>query len=124
MTGTIQGPIYLHLARKNDFPGATLVYEDELQVHYIDSLGYLQSAAWPELAPAATNLYERNSELLPSRYFEACHHRRKGLMLRLYSLLFTCPGRCACSLNCKQENAIFINMLKKMSTSHVFWLHS
>ena len=29
MTGTIQGPIYLHLARKNDFPDATLVYEDE-----------------------------------------------------------------------------------------------
>ena len=29
MTGTIQGPIYLHLACKHDFPDATLVYEDE-----------------------------------------------------------------------------------------------
>ena len=60
----------------------------------LDSLGCRQSDAWQELAPAATNLYERNSELLPSRYFEACHHWRKGLMLRFYSLLFTCPGRC------------------------------
>ena len=64
----------------------------------LDSLGCLQSDAWQELAPAATNLYERNSELLPSRYFEACHLWGKGLMLWFYSLLFTCPGRCETGL--------------------------
>ena len=91
MTGTIQGPIYLHLAQE------WLSWCDSGLWGWVactlDSLGCLQSDAWQELAPAATNLYERNSELLPSRYFEACHHRKKGLMIRFDSLLFTCPGR-------------------------------
>ena len=58
------------------------------------SLGSLLSSAWQELVPASTYLSERNSELLPSRYFVACHLRGKCLMLRFPSLLFTDLGRC------------------------------
>ena len=94
MTGTIQGPIYLHLAQE------WLSWCDSGLWGWLagrgtpGSLGCLPSSAWQELAPAYTNLSERNSELLPSRYFVACHHRGKFLMLRFPSLLFTGLGRC------------------------------
>ena len=118
MTGTIQGPIYLHLAQE------WLSWCDSGLWGWVactlDSLGCLQSAAWPELAPAATNLYERNSKLLPSRYFEACHLWGKGLMLRFYSLLFTCPGRCGVGWVVVWHNKIFCCQKKRYCLRLVF----
>ena len=103
MTGTIQGPIYLHLAQE------WLSWCDSGLWGWLagggtqGSLGSLPSSTWQELAPTSTNLSERNSELLPSRYFVACHHRGKFLMLRFPSLLFTDLGRCALRLPPKAD---------------------
>ena len=117
MTGTIQGPIYLHLAQE------WLSWCDSGLWGWLagggtqGSLGSLPSSAWQELAPASTNLSERNSELLPSRYFVTCHHRGKCLMLRFRPLLFTGLGRCDVCLQ-KDQIVQFWHRIPRLNSHH------